>query len=128
MALLYQNHIRRSDLQANPSVMYVFGDNVQRWGKKGQSFEMRGEPNAHGVVTKWQPSMEPGSFFENSQFDQVEKILMADLLPVYNALVARRIVIWPKMGIGTGLAANESPEYSLSLQMINRALREFKTI
>lgn len=126
MALLYQKHIKRSDLQANPSVMYVFGDNVQRWGKKGQSFEMRGEPNAHGIATKWAPSMEPGSFFENHQFDEVEKILMADLLPVFERLQDSRIVVWPLMGIGTGLASTGDQDYSLSSQMIRRALKEFE--
>lgn len=52
MIVLHQKFIFREDLQANPDVYYLFGDNVERRGLGGQAKEMRGEPNAIGVATK----------------------------------------------------------------------------
>ncbi|SDK47143.1 hypothetical protein [Bradyrhizobium ottawaense] len=63
MPVVFQNWITRNDLLDNRDKMYVFGDNVQRTGFAGQAKEMRGEPNAIGVVTKWAPSMQPTAFF-----------------------------------------------------------------
>jgi hypothetical protein len=55
MTLIFQEWITRKDLRENPDKRYVFGDNVERRGYGGQAKEMRGEPNAIGVVTKWAP-------------------------------------------------------------------------
>ncbi len=41
-------------------------DSVQRHGLAGQAKEMRGEPNAIGVATKWAPSTNPKAFFDDS--------------------------------------------------------------
>lgn len=35
MPIIYQSRIYRADLRANPSVLYVFGDNPQRVGFSG---------------------------------------------------------------------------------------------
>ena len=43
-----QTWITRDDLRANRDLIYVFGDNVERAGRRGLAREMRGEPNAHG--------------------------------------------------------------------------------
>lgn len=104
MPIFYQKIIMREDLQANPGVLYVFGDNVERKGMAGQAAEMRGEPNAIGVATKWKPTNQPDAFFNDDQFDQIIPILTQDLTPVYNAVIANKIVVWPQDGIGTGYA------------------------
>ena len=57
--IIYQKFIYRSDLKANPSVLYLFGDNLQRVGLGGQAKEMRGEPNAVGIATKKAPDNKP---------------------------------------------------------------------
>jgi hypothetical protein len=55
--------------RACPTLLFVFGDNVLRFGKGGQAI-IRSEPNAYGVPTKRKPAMSPGSFFhENSEHD-----------------------------------------------------------
>jgi hypothetical protein len=53
--IIYQKYIKREDLRANPTVLYVFGDNEARTGLGGQAKEMRGEPNAVGIATKASP-------------------------------------------------------------------------
>ena len=104
MPLTYQKRIVRQDLRDNPEWRYVFGDNVARMGLGGQAKEMRGEPNAIGVVTKWRPSMDDRAFFYDYQMVEVLHYLLADLQKVHEALTEGRIVVWPEYGIGTGLS------------------------
>jgi hypothetical protein len=104
MPLIYQKVIFRDDLQNNPKVLYVFGDNVERWGLKGQAKEMRGEPNAIGVATKWAPNNKAESFFSDRSYYPIMEIIRADMQPVIQALNDGRTVIWPADGIGSGLS------------------------
>lgn len=53
-------------LRANPDKIYVFGDNAQRYGKKGQSI-IREEPNAFGIATKIKPYWSNDSYFSGQQ-------------------------------------------------------------
>jgi hypothetical protein len=105
MPVRFQKHIIREHLRANPRWRYVFGDNVKRVGLGGQAKEMRGEPNAIGVVTKWGPSLMTTNFF--GDYLECQKLLLADLDKVERELRNNRTVVWPLDGIGTGLAQLE---------------------
>lgn len=105
MPLVYQKYIKRKHLRANPDVLFVFGDNYLRKGTKGQAANMRGEPNAVGVATKWEPSYREEAYFNDDQYDKIIKILEDDLLPVMKHLDKGKIVVWPMDSIGTGLSA-----------------------
>jgi len=98
--LILQSRIYRADLRANPSVLYVFGDNDQRYGLGGQAKEMRGEPNAIGVATLWAP----GVFYSDANAVRQNAIIDHDMTPLFKALKADRVVVFPLDGIGTGLA------------------------
>lgn len=102
MPIRYQKFIRRQDLRNNRDTFYVFGDNMQRIGYGGQAREMRGEPNAIGVVTKWAPSNDNVAFFDDMPdcFAQVG----FDLERVDRILSQGKTVVVPEDGIGTGLA------------------------
>lgn len=104
MPLLYQKFIKREHLRANPQVLFVFGDNVLRKGMKGQAAEMRGEPNAIGVATKWEPNSEWNAYFHDGDYATIQRIIQQDLQRVHNALLEGKIVVWPADGIGTGLS------------------------
>ena len=104
MPVLRQKRIYRADLQANPKALYVFGDNVQRVGLGGQADEMRGEPNAIGVATKWTPGAKAADFFSDADYDKAREIISGDLAPVLAALVRGRCVVIPTDGLGTGLS------------------------
>ena len=101
--LVFVKRITRDMLRAEPEARFVFGDNVARKGMGGQAKEMRGEPNAIGVVTKWGPSMVPGVFFSDDDHDATEHV-GSDLLDVAHALSVGRTVYFPADGIGTGLS------------------------
>jgi hypothetical protein len=102
MPIVYQKWITRADLRANPDKFYVFGDNVQRKGYGGQAKEMRGEPNAVGVATKWAPTMDEASFFQDNSACLM--MISRELMQVDNLLLAGKTVVVPEDGIGTGLS------------------------
>ncbi len=106
MPLLFQKMVNREDLRRNPDVLYVFGDNVMRRGMGGQAGAMRGERNAVGVATKYQPSTHPDAYFgdEPEQVEAQTRILDNDMKRLFEKLKAGGIVVWPTDGIGTGLS------------------------
>ena len=101
--LVFVKRITRDMLRAEPEARFVFGDNVARRGLGGQAKEMRGEPNAIGVRTKWQPSKVEGAFFGDYQ-PTAWLAVEGDLAGVVVELEEGRTVYFPADGIGTGLS------------------------
>jgi hypothetical protein len=103
----FQEHITRRDLQTNPDTLYVFGDNMRRRGMGGQAAEMRGEPNAVGIPTKWRPSRTEWDFFRNQhwyEYPDIRASIDAAFNRIEAALRAGKSIVFPQAGIGTGLA------------------------
>lgn len=123
MALVLQSRIYRADLRANPAVLYVFGDNEQRWGMGGQAGEMRGEPNAVGVATL----KAPGVFWSDDDAAHQNAVIDADLRPVFERLHDGGSVVFPLDGIGSGLAdlERQSPATWAHLQHRITELKNF---
>lgn len=124
MPIIYQSRIIRADLKRNPNVFYVFGDNVEGWGKKGQAAEMRGEPNAIGVPTKWKPSLAEDAFFYDHQREQAIPLMEHPLNAIKKHLLIGKIVIWPADGIGTGYSRlpHTAPKLWAELEQIRKYL------
>ena len=122
MPLIDQSRIYRTDLQANPQVLYIFGDNEARVGSGGQAGEMRGEPNAIGVATL----KAPGTFWNANETARQCRIIDEDLRPAIAALHDGKIVVFPLDGIGTGIAELErrAPETFDHLQRKLAAMRK----
>lgn len=121
MPLITQKIICRSDLRANPTAIYLFGDNHARSGMGGQAREMRGEKNALGIRTKWRPSMDNDAFFSDAQFDEIAQMLFQDFQIARLALAEDLIVVIPQDGLGTGLSQlpTRAPKvYALLKQLI----------
>jgi hypothetical protein len=98
--IIFLDHISRTDLKAHPDWFFIFGDNVQRTGRGGQAAEMRGEPNAVGVVTKRKPTMNPDAFFSDE--NDADRIALAtDLMRVVGLWHAGYQIVAPKNGLGT---------------------------
>lgn len=98
--LLRQSRIYRDDLKANPTVLYIFGDNEIRVGLGGQAKEMRGEPNAVGVATL----ATPGIYWKPDDTVRQCAVIDADLQRVFDHVAKGGHVVYPLDGIGTGLA------------------------
>lgn len=104
MPVIFQKRIYRDDCQSNPDITYVFGDNTLRKGLGGQAGEMRGEPNAIGVATKWSPTSGSNAYFSDDEFAECIAVIEKDLEPIVRALEHGEIVIIPLDGLGTGLS------------------------
>jgi hypothetical protein len=103
--IIWKGRITRDRLRNHPTDVWLFGDNVQRHGLGGMAAEMRGEPNAVGVATKWKPTMNRDAFFSDLGYDDIIDIMRIDLERASNlvALLGGRIIV--PAGIGQGLAA-----------------------
>lgn len=105
MPVIRQKKIQSFDLHANPTVLYLFGDNDQRAGYGGQAREVRGFPNAVGVRTKRAPTLATEDFWSDKTLEENKAKIDEDLAPVKEHLKVGGIVIVPADGIGTGLAS-----------------------
>lgn len=104
MTLRYSNYITRAMVRAEPETLFVFGDNTLNVGRAGQAKEMRGEPNAIGIPTKWHPTMEERSFFRDENFDEIRRWIDTAFGYLFIQIAMGKDVVWPADGIGTGLA------------------------
>jgi hypothetical protein len=102
--IIYQKYIKREDLRANPTVLYVFGDNEARTGLGGQAKEMRGEPNAVGIATKASPWV----FWDETDLSTKIEVIDRDMVPLFVAASKGRTLIFPLDGVGTGLSELQS--------------------
>ena len=106
MSIEKRNLITRQMLRDEPETLFVFGDNMEQRGFGGQAKEMRGEPNAVGIPTKWKPDMSPNAFFDDSDacFDAAKDRIRTAFIRLRSHQLAGGKIIWPEAGIGTGLA------------------------
>ncbi len=104
MPIIFQHRVYRSDLQNNPDVLYLFGDNDERTGYGGQAGEMRDEENAVGVRTKFRPGMERRDFFNDSFYRDACEMIYTDLERAREHLEKGGVLVIPSDGLGTGLS------------------------
>lgn len=100
-------------VEANPEVVFVFGDNTKRRGMGGQAI-IRGWPNAYGVATKRVGDMAGSSFFEEGNEDDL-KAVQADLAGLRKLLEQGRKVLIP--------VSNQANAVSLGLERAQLPIR-----
>jgi hypothetical protein len=104
MPVLIQEYIYRKDLKEHPEFLYLFGDNAARFGLGGQAKEMRGEPNAVGIRTKWTPHTNNKAYFNDKDYDKIVKMLNDDFEIPFQYIELGGTVVIPKYGLGSGLS------------------------
>lgn len=82
--------------------VYVFGDNLMSRGKGGQAI-IRDEPNACGISTKAKPYRSEDSYFNDEGFEVYSLITDIEISTIKD-LSEDKIIVFPKDGIGVGLA------------------------
>lgn len=101
MTIIQEEYFSEDQCNENPQNLYVFGDNSYRYGKKGQAV-IRDCINSIGIPTKRKPSMAKDAFMRDEPED------FKDILSALGDLVDRsysyKNVVFPKNGLGTGLA------------------------
>lgn len=89
-----------ADVKANPDKIYVFGDNVQRTGTGGQA-QIRNNENAFGIATKIEPNNKSEAFMYDNYLEENKDIIDSDIAKIK---ADGRPIVFPKDGLGTGLA------------------------
>lgn len=100
MPLERRDWITKEMMRAEPRTLFVFGDNLARWGKGGQAAVMRHEPNAVGLPTK----RTPYEFLTDDDLRAVADASRSAVALLHKHVRAGGLVVWPSAGIGTGLA------------------------
>ena len=100
------------DCTKNPEKFYIYGDNLEGWGKAGQAI-IRDCKNAIGIPTKRKPSTGADAYFGDRE-DELIAIKEA-VKRVEEKRLAGYTLVLPKCGIGTGLA--KMNQYSPKLFM-----------
>jgi len=88
-----------ANVRANKDKSFLFGDNLEGYGKKGQAI-IRDEPNAYGIPTKKKPSMSEDAFFTDDEYDANVKAIDE----AFDKIPKEGIIVLPSAGLGTGLA------------------------
>lgn len=123
--LLRPKHIDKGMLLSMPDALFLFGDNMNRTGNKGQAAVMRGHSNALGVPTKWWPCRRPNCYFTDSDLQKPE-VRYAIRMPFIKAgtkLMEGGTVVVPLAGFGNGLSqlSHRAPAI---LEFINHQIAE----
>jgi len=107
----FRRWVFRHSLQMQRDALFVFGDNLQRWGKGGQAYAMRGEPNAIGLPTK----RSPYRYLTDADMPEVLSVTIADVRRLWRHSFEGGLVVWPLRGIGTGRAelVTRAPEVAI---------------
>lgn len=104
MPIEFVDRYTRPLVQASPDKLFVFGDNEARAGLGGQAAACRYEPNAVGITTKLRPNMHPNSFYTDADWLHWREANRPAFARLHVHLINGGTVVWPKDGIGTGLA------------------------
>ena len=106
-------------VKANPNKLFVFGDNMLRYGKGGQAV-IRDLPNTLGIVTKREPRTGKSAYFSDAE-DEMDTLLQ-DIRKLW--LISRcntfTHIVFPTKGIGTGRARMKSKSPILYKMMKNK--------
>jgi hypothetical protein len=110
--------ILRSELKANPTTLYLFGDNDIRKGLGGQAKEMRDEPNSIGISTKKLPARGEEAYKSDKELQENKRIITEDInkaIAEWNTGKYSKLVI-PQMGVGLAELPTRAPETYKFLQ------------
>jgi hypothetical protein len=108
-------------LRENPRTLFVFGDNVEEWGKGGQAV-IRDEPNSFGIPTK----ISPVEYFSEANWRGYKSIIdlkleeLQNLIELPDSVTPYNTITFPIDFIGTGLAGLPTECPSLLFYLYHR--------
>ena len=117
VVLRYSN----ADAKANPDKIYVFGDNTQRTGTGGQA-QIRNNENAFGIATKLKPNNSAAAFMSDNDLQSNKDVIDSDIAKIK---ADGRPLVFPKDGIGTGLAKLKEKAPQTYAYLKQKLLEEF---
>lgn len=103
--------------------VYIFGDNLMRRGKGGQAI-IRDEPNSYGITTKAKPYSSDESYLNDKMFEIIKCVIDLEIEVIKN-LSKDKIIVFPKDGLGTGLAKLPEKAPKIFSYLCKRLKEEF---
>jgi hypothetical protein len=104
---IFKETYNTKTLRARPDCLFLFGDNEDKAGTRGQAV-IRHEPNAVGIVTKRHPFMNEDSFYDDEDYDANASAIDESFENLRKKIEASgmeyKFIFIPKDGLGTGLA------------------------
>ena len=91
------------DVKANPSKIFIYGDNDLREGKGGQAI-IRDFPNALGIRTKKKPSHAAGSYWTDKEFESNKSKICEDISAIKIELMFGKTIVLSRGGYGSDRA------------------------
>ena len=92
-----------NDCRNNQNSIFVFGDNNEKSGKKGQAI-IRDESNAFGIPTKRYPSYSNNAYYSDINYDDNINRIDIAIKKILKESDNYDIIYFPEDGLGTGLA------------------------
>lgn len=124
--LIIVDRYTRAVIKANPTVLFAFGDNLARVGFGGQAAEARGCLNAIGIPTKISPSVYIFDQDVEEDIDRFKEPIVLAFAILRKHLRSGNDVVWPKDGVGTGLA--RLPITAPRLHSVIEELKEYALV
>lgn len=95
--------IIRTEVRKNKDIVYVYSDNIEGLGYGNQARELRGEPNAIGIPTKWRTTTKERDYFHDNQFEIVKPHIDMAFDKIDNMIHQGKDIIFLR-NIGRGMA------------------------
>lgn len=86
--------------QTHPTKIFIFGDNTERAGRKGQAI-IRHCSNTFGIRTKVSPKTNTAAYFSNSDLMMFKYLLAEDMKHIHH-LRAKHDIVFHSNGYGNG--------------------------
>ena len=104
---IFDEQYSAKTLRARPDCLFLFGDNEDKAGTRGQAV-IRHEPNAVGIVTKRRPFMNEDSFYDDEEYESNIEAINDSFENLRKKLESSgmeyKFIFIPRDGLGTGLA------------------------
>ena len=100
---LFNGYWKITDCKENPNSLFLFGDNDQKKGKKGQAI-IRDCVNTHGIPTKKFPSNNSDAYYSDEDYDDNCKKIVQSFVKMIDESSKYEEIFFPGDGFGTGLA------------------------
>ena len=107
--------------KVNSKWLYIFGDNRERVGCGGQAI-IRYEPNSYGIATK----IDPGTYFTDESLRYNKLTINRDIKYLIKEAKKYEAIVFPYMGLGTGLSQMQVKCPQTFLYLCDRLLHYFK--
>jgi hypothetical protein len=94
------NPVTREFLQQHPEIIFVFGDNEERWGNRGAAALRDCKDSVYGFITKKRPSGDSSAYFTPESYGPM---YVSEIIKLREFIASHSTHIFIISAIGSGL-------------------------